>query len=138
MSFADSALTTVSDLDILRASLGTNGAWEANIAASRIGRSKGYLVAAPRLRRCSSKRGCLHMVPPEDAILSEPYLTPAEIAHRWRLSVDSVVRLFEREAGILILENPTSKHRRRYRTIRIPISVLARVEKRLSLAGIKH
>jgi hypothetical protein len=78
------------------------------------------------------------MVPPEDVILSEPYLTPAEIAHRWRMSVDSVVRVFEREAGILILENPTSKLRRRYRTIRIPISVLARVEKRLSLVGIEH
>jgi hypothetical protein len=44
-------------MDILWASLGTNGAWEANIAASSIGRSKVYLVAAPRLRRCSSKRG---------------------------------------------------------------------------------
>jgi hypothetical protein len=77
------------------------------------------------------------MVPPEDAVLSEPYLTPAEIAQRWRMSVDSVVRLFEHEPGILILGNPTSKHRRRYRTIRIPISVLARVEKRLSLADIR-
>ena len=77
------------------------------------------------------------MVPPEDVVLPEPCFTPAEIAARWRLSVDTVIRLFEREAGVLVLENPTSKQRRRYRTLRVPISVLIRVEKRLSLAGIE-
>ena len=76
------------------------------------------------------------MIPPENTALPEAYFTPAEIAERWRLSVDTVIRLFEHESGVLILENPRSKPRRRYRTIRIPHSVLLRVEKERSLVKI--
>jgi hypothetical protein len=78
------------------------------------------------------------MVPPENTTLPEPYFTPAEIAEHWRLSVDTVIRLFEHEPGVLILENPRPRHRRRYRTIRIPNSVLVRVLKRRSLVTIDN
>jgi hypothetical protein len=80
----------------------------------------------------------VHMVPPENAVLPEPYFTPAEIAEHWRLSVDTVIRLFEHEPGVLVLENSRSKQRRRYRTIRIPNSVLVRVQKRRSLVTIDN
>jgi hypothetical protein len=73
------------------------------------------------------------MVPPENIVLPEPYFTPAEIAERLHLSVDTVRRLFEHEPGIFVYENPRSKQKRRYRTIRIPNSVLVRVQKRRSL-----
>jgi hypothetical protein len=73
------------------------------------------------------------MVTPENTALPEPYFTPAEIAEHWRLSVDTVIRLFEHEPGVLILENPRPRQRRRYRTIRIPNNVLVRVQKRRSL-----
>jgi hypothetical protein len=73
------------------------------------------------------------MASPEDAILSEPYLTPAEIAELWRVSVDTVIRLFEHEPDVLILAKPAAKQKRRYRTIRIPNSVLVRVQKQRSL-----
>jgi len=78
------------------------------------------------------------MVPPENAVLPEPYFTPAEIAELWRVSVDTIIRLFQNEPGILVLENSRSKQKRRYRTIRIPDSVLSRVQKRRSLVTVDH
>jgi hypothetical protein len=62
--------------------------------------------------------------------------TPKEIADQWHVSVDTVIRLFEHEPGVLVLENPRSKQARRYRTIRIPNSVLVRVQNRLSLVNV--
>jgi hypothetical protein len=73
------------------------------------------------------------MVTPENVVNSEPYYTPAEIAERLQLSVDTVIRLFEHEPGIFIYEKPRSKQKRRYRTLRIPNSVLVRLLKRRSL-----
>jgi hypothetical protein len=60
----------------------------------------------------------------------ERLFTPADLADRWALSVDTVRRLFEREPDILIvaLRRPG---RRRYRTMRIPFSVAERVYRRL-------
>ena len=63
----------------------------------------------------------------------EHYWTPKEIAELWRVSVDTVIRLFDREPGVLILAQPAAKQKRRYRTIRIPNSVLVRVQIRRSL-----
>jgi hypothetical protein len=61
----------------------------------------------------------------------ERLFTPADLADRWALSVDTVRRLFEREPDILIvtLRRPG---RRRYRTMRIPLSVAERVYRRLT------
>jgi len=75
------------------------------------------------------------MIPPENVVRPESYFTPAEIAKLWRLSVDTVRRLFEHEPGVFIYEKLSSNHKRRYRTIRIPNSVLVRVQKRRSLAN---
>jgi hypothetical protein len=44
-----------------------------------------------------------------------------------------VVRLFEREKGVLILERPEKMHKRQYRTMRIPRNVLEGVLQRLTV-----
>ena len=65
--------------------------------------------------------------------IPEHFWTPKQVADRWHVSVDTVIRVFEQEPDLLILGQPISHQKRRYRTIRIPNSVLVRVEKRRSL-----
>lgn len=63
----------------------------------------------------------------------ELHYTVAEIAEKWKLSEDAVRRLFEKEAGVLVLgKDGATSGRRRYTTLRIPASVVERVYKRLS------
>jgi hypothetical protein len=70
--------------------------------------------------------------------ICEHFWTPKEIAEQWRVSVDTVIRLFEHEPDGLILAQPSGKQKRRYRTIRIPNSVLVRVQKRRSLVTVEN
>ena len=65
-------------------------------------------------------------------MVTERYFTVAEIADIWKLSPDKVRRLFQDEPGVLTLENHGLVYKRRYRTLRIPESVLERVTRRLS------
>ena len=60
----------------------------------------------------------------------ERLLTPAELADHWALSVDAVRRLFEGEPDVLVFAQ-RRPGRRRYRTLRIPLSVAERVYRRL-------
>lgn len=53
-------------------------------------------------------------------------LTPAEVAAVLKVSTDTVMRKFSKVAGVIDLGTPTGMHKRRYRTIRIPRSVLER------------
>jgi hypothetical protein len=62
----------------------------------------------------------------------ERFFTVAEIAETWKLSTDKVRRIFQDEPGVLTLENQGVVYKRRYRTLRIPESVLERVTQRLS------
>jgi hypothetical protein len=59
-------------------------------------------------------------------------LTVSEAAARLRLSLRTATRLFEDEPGILILQNQSG--RRRYRSIRIPEDVFARIVRRMTQA----
>jgi hypothetical protein len=60
------------------------------------------------------------------------HYSPAEIAERWGLSVDSVRKLFETEPGVLVLGNVAPRRgKRSYTTLRIPEHVLERVHQRL-------
>jgi hypothetical protein len=74
-----------------------------------------------------------------DTPLSESALercfSPEQIAELWSLSVDSVRRIFEYEAGVLVIERPRIYGKRRYRTLRIPESVAQRVYHRMALKG---
>lgn len=60
----------------------------------------------------------------------ERHLTPEELGEVWGLSADTVRRLFEREAGVLIIDR--TRGRRRYRTMRIPESVALRVHRQMT------
>lgn len=60
------------------------------------------------------------------------HYSPAELGQLWGLSVETVRRMFEREPGVLIFENPERASERRRRTMRIPESIAERVYRRLS------
>ena len=62
---------------------------------------------------------------------AERHYAPAEVAELWQFDVETIRRLFQAEAGVLVLQAPVRKGRRPYKTIRIPQSVLERVHKRL-------
>lgn len=62
----------------------------------------------------------------------DEHYTPDEIGQLWKLSPDTVRRLFESEPGVLVIESSHGIGRkRRYRTLRIPAAVVERVHRRL-------
>lgn len=57
----------------------------------------------------------------------------AEVAALWNVSDDFIRKIFEKEAGVLVLgETQRRKGKRPYCTLRIPEDVLQRVHRRLS------
>jgi hypothetical protein len=83
------------------------------------------------------KKFKLHVLFKEsDSFLShvdEKHHTPAELGKTWALSVETIRRLFENEPGVLKISNASGyTGRRRYKTLRIPASVAARVHRRIS------
>lgn len=60
----------------------------------------------------------------------DPFYTLQEIANRWKVSTDLIRKIFSVEAGVLVIQNPTSQRKRQYSTIRVPKAVLTRVETR--------
>jgi hypothetical protein len=69
---------------------------------------------------------------PQASRLYEKHFSPCELAELWSLSEDTIRRMFEREHGVMIFENPSRHPSRRRRTLRIPESVAERVHCRLS------
>jgi hypothetical protein len=59
----------------------------------------------------------------------ERHYTVAEVAILWNLSRDTIRRLFQSEPGVVILTTATRRVKRRYKTLRIPESVLLRVHR---------
>jgi hypothetical protein len=60
--------------------------------------------------------------------LLERYFTPPQIADLLQLSTDTVIRMFENEPGVLVVGDAEgTRGKRRYRTLRVPESVLQRV-----------
>jgi hypothetical protein len=59
--------------------------------------------------------------------MEDELLTIAEVAARLKISTDTATRLFEDESGVLDLGSHEALHKRRYRTLRIPTSVLNRM-----------
>ena len=79
------------------------------------------LTASPRPRPADPAEG-----------FAERHYTVAEIAILWQLSADLVRRLFINEPGVLVIGDEASPGTRRYRTLRIPESVVKRVHRKLS------
>ena len=69
----------------------------------------------------------------ESVVPAERHYAVIEVAEMWHLSPDKVREIFEREPGVLVIGDPHPRHKRRYRTLRIPQSVITRVHTRLSL-----
>lgn len=65
--------------------------------------------------------------------LEKTALTVDEVATLTGLSRTTVIRLFEKEKGVLILSRPESLHKRKYRSLRIPRAVYERVVTRLTV-----
>ena len=57
--------------------------------------------------------------------------TVDEVAKMMGFHRDTVMKLFENEPGVIILDRPTKMNKRRYRSIRIPYAVYERVTKRM-------
>jgi len=61
------------------------------------------------------------------------HYTATEIAGLWKLSEETIRKLFENEPGVLVIGNERPRFgRRRYITLRIPQFVVERVHRRLS------
>ena len=69
------------------------------------------------------------------ASYGERHFSVAEVSLMWNLSLDATRRIFQDEAGVLVLGYQGSKHKRRYTTLRIPESVLQRVHRRMTNVG---
>jgi hypothetical protein len=67
----------------------------------------------------------------ESPTAAERHYSPSEVAVLWRFNVETIRRLFQNEAGVMVLQSPVRKWKRPYKTIRIPHSVLERVRARL-------
>jgi hypothetical protein len=67
------------------------------------------------------------------APFAEHHYSVNEVAVLWTLSTDAIRKLFQDEPGVLVLGGDSrSRHKRRYTTLRIPESVVARVHKRMT------
>ena len=53
--------------------------------------------------------------------------TAAEVAALTGFSRNTIVRLFEDQRGVIILERPEKLHKRRYRSLRIPRAAFEQV-----------
>jgi hypothetical protein len=62
----------------------------------------------------------------------EKHYRVKEIAEMWRLSDNTVIRLFATEPGVIRIESGRSE-RRKYTTLSIPESVAVRVHARISV-----
>ena len=70
--------------------------------------------------------------PEKPSAVLERHYSPDELGELWKLSADTVRRLFECEPGVLVIERARGRGARRYRTLRIPQSVAERVHRRMT------
>jgi hypothetical protein len=77
--------------------------------------------------------------PPElsqtDEICVEKHYSVLELAQLWQLSEKTIRRMFENEPGVIVWGVAESRSKRRYRTLRIPATVVLRVHRQLRAAG---
>jgi hypothetical protein len=104
-------------------------------------RSGGWSYAMSEFaRKPAESSHALHTVPSHSA---GPALDPArekhysiiEIAELWALSEKTVRKIFGREPGVIHWSTEEKLHKRGYRTLRVPESVLHRVHRKLCRAS---
>lgn len=68
-------------------------------------------------------------------LANEKHYSVIEISKLWALSQKTVRRIFEKEPGVIQWGSEESRHKRGYRTLRIPATVLMRVHRKLRRAS---
>lgn len=68
-------------------------------------------------------------------LANEKHYSVIEVAKLWCLSQKTVRRMFENEAGVIQWGSEEVLHKRGYRTLRIPESILQRVHRKLRRAS---
>ena len=68
-------------------------------------------------------------------LASEKHYSVIEISKLWALSQKTVRRIFEREPGVIQWGSAETRHKRGYRTLRVPETVLLRVHRKLQRAS---
>ena len=68
-------------------------------------------------------------------LANEKHYSVIEIAKLWALSEKTVRKIFEREPGVILWGGEETRHKRGYRTLRLPETVLCRVHRRLRKAS---
>jgi hypothetical protein len=81
----------------------------------------------------SSHLGTLSVGPID--LANEKHYSVIEISKLWALSQKTVPRIFEREPGVIHWGSEESCHKRGYRTLRVPETVLLRVHRKLRRAS---
>jgi hypothetical protein len=69
---------------------------------------------------------------PMSDLALEKHFTPTEVGALWHKDAKVIRGLFEREPGVLLIDRPETRNKRRYRSLSIPESVVRRVHARLS------
>jgi hypothetical protein len=62
----------------------------------------------------------------------EPHYSVQQVAELWGLCEDAARAIFRSESGVIKIERPKARYKRAYTTLRIPLSVLQRVHRRMS------
>lgn len=68
-------------------------------------------------------------------IANEKHYSVIEISKLWALSQKTVRRIFEEEPGVIHWGSSETRHKRGYRTLRVPETVLLRVHRKLRRAS---
>src|ERR1035438_3992302 len=68
-------------------------------------------------------------------LANEKHYSVIEISKLWALSEKTVRRIFEREPGVIRWSREEKLHKRGYRTLRVPETVLHRVHRKLRISG---
>ena len=72
---------------------------------------------------------------PAIELAREKHYSIIEIAKLWALSEKTVRKMFEREPGVIHWSTEEMLHKRAYRTLRVPETVLYRVHRKLRRAS---
>lgn len=70
-----------------------------------------------------------------DPLHIEKHYSVGELANLWCLSERTIRRMFEKEPGVLCWGHSEKRHKRGYKTLRIPETVMLRVHRQLRIAG---
>jgi hypothetical protein len=82
----------------------------------------------------SGPQSRLKLAEPKETCIEKHY-SVSELAEIWRLSENTIRRIFENEPGVLKWGTHEGRFKRKYITLRIPETVVLRVHHQLRAAG---